>query len=75
MILFVKITTKISQIVILFSHNGKLPDFFYKLSQYNFSDVLSKFIFALRISKKMHRLFFSASFGVEVLIETIVSEF
>ena len=28
MILFVKITTKISQIVTLFSHDGKLPDFF-----------------------------------------------
>ena len=68
MILFVKITTKISQIVTLFSHNGKLPEFFYKLPHYNFSDVLSKFSFALRISKKMLRFFFPASFGIEVLI-------
>ena len=41
-----------------FFRNGKLPDFFYKLPYYNFSDVLSKFIFALRICKKMHRFFF-----------------
>ena len=75
MILFVRITTKISQIVTLFSHNGKLPEFFYKLPHYNFSDVLSKFIFALRISKKCIGFFLSASFGIEVLIETIVSEF
>ena len=67
MILFVKTTTKISQIVTLFSHNGKLPEFFYKLPHYNFSDVLSKF--------KNAPVFFSASFGIEVLIEIIVSEF
>ena len=75
MILFVKITTKISQIVTLFSHNGKLPEFCYKLPHYNFSDVLSTFIFALRISKKCIRFFLSGSFGIEVLTETSVSEF
>ena len=58
-----------------FFRNGKLPDFFYKLPYYIFSDLLSKFIFALRISIKMHRFFFTASFRIEVLIETIVSEF
>ena len=41
-----------------FFRNGKLPDFFYKLPYYNFSDVLSKFIFDLRISKNMHQFFF-----------------
>ena len=46
-----------------------------RIAHYNVSDVLSKFIFTLRISKKMHRFFFSASFRIEVLIETIVSEF
>ena len=75
MILFVKINTKISQIVTLFSHNGKLPDFLNKLSHYKFSDVLSKFIFALRISKNASFFFLSASFGIEVLIETNICEF
>ena len=45
MILFETICIKISQIVTIFPHNGKLPDFSYKLPHFIFSDVISIFIF------------------------------
>ena len=74
MILLEKITIKTSQIVTLSPHNGKLPDFSYKSPDFKFSDVLSNFIFVLRITKNASFFFKSVSFGIKVLIETIVSE-
>ena len=77
MILLDKITIKTSQIVTLFLHNGKLPNFSYKLPHLKFSDVLSIFIFPPKKTKTMYRKKFKNStiFGIEVLIETTVSEF
>ena len=68
MILLDKITKKISQIVTLFPHNGKLPDFSYKLPHFKCLDVLS--IYPNNVWKK---IILTASFGIEVLIQTIVS--
>ena len=76
MILLEKITIEISQIVTLFPNNGKLPDFSFKLPHFIFSDVLSIFIFLQKFPKNVSKKKFnSAIFGMEVLIETIVSEF
>ena len=77
MILLDKIAIKTSQIVTLFPHNDKLPDFSYKLPHFIFSDVLSIFIFPPINTKTMYPKINkkSAFFGIEVLIETIVSEF
>ena len=52
MILLDKITIKISQIVTLSPHNGKIPDFSYKVPHFIFSDVLSIFIFPPKIPKQ-----------------------
>ena len=67
---------KISQIVTIFPHNGKLPDFSYTLPHFKFSDVLSIFIFPPKVPEHcIEKKFNSAIFGIEVLIETNVSEF
>ena len=75
MILLDKITIKISQIVNLFPQNGKLPDSSYKLPHFIFSDVLSMFIFPPKIPEYCFFVYLSAIFGIEVLIETNISEF
>ena len=52
MILLDKITIEISQIVPFFPHNGKLPDFSYKLAHFICSDVLSIFIFPPKVPEQ-----------------------
>ena len=77
MILLEKITIKSVRSLPFFPHNGKLPDFSYKLLHFKISDVLSIFIFPPRIPKQCmeNKIILSAILGIEVLIETFVFEY
>ena len=75
MILLDKITIKSVRLLPYFPRYGKLPNFSFKLPHFIFKSNFNIYLSSESNRTMYQNVSYSAIFGIEVLIETIVSDF